>query len=203
MNRAALASILVLLCVPASAQEEPKAPKEPASRPAAPAPKTVSNITFTPPADSGWIEEQATSRMRAAQYKVPKVEGDAEDAELVVFYFGGGGGSVQDNLDRWFGQWRQPDGKPSREAAKVEKRELEGSKFVAHEVALSGTYVAETRPGAGERVNKPGYKMLGAIVETSSGSFFLKLVGPEKTIDAQEERFRRLVDSFRPETSAE
>lgn len=193
MNRPALVLSLALLASAAApAQEQP-----PASRPAAPAPKTVSGIVFTPPADATWTEEAPSSRMRAAQYKAPKVEGDAEDAEVVVFYFGGGGGSVEDNLNRWYTQWQQPDGKPTKDAAKVEKRELEGSKFVVHEVELSGTYVAETRPGAGERVNKPGFKMLGAIVETSSGSFFLKLTGPAATVDAQREAFRKFVDSFR------
>jgi hypothetical protein len=195
MNRLALALSLAVLAAPAAlAQEEPK---KPASRPAAPAPKTVSGIVFTPAADSTWTEQAPASRMRAAQYQVPKVEGDAEDAEVVVFYFGGGGGSVEDNLNRWYSQWQQPDGKPSKDAAKLEKKELEGSKFTAHLVELAGTYVAETRPGSGERVNKPGFKMLGAIIETSSGSFFVKLTGPEKTVEAQREAFTKFVESFK------
>ena len=53
----------------------------------------------------GWITEKPTSSMRAAQYVLPKVEGDPEDASLVLFYFGRGqGGSVEDNMARWIGQ---------------------------------------------------------------------------------------------------
>ena len=50
----------------------------------------------------GWVEEERTSSMRLAQYKLPKAEGDTEDASLVLYYFGQGqGGSVTANIDRW------------------------------------------------------------------------------------------------------
>ena len=39
--------------------------------------------------------------------------GDAQDAELVVYYFGGSGGTVEANIDRWVAQMKQPDGRPS------------------------------------------------------------------------------------------
>src|SRR3982074_3165456 len=46
-------------------------------------------------APAGWVTEQPTSSMRVAQYKLPKVEGDSEDAGLVLYFFGKGqGGSV-------------------------------------------------------------------------------------------------------------
>lgn len=168
----------------------------PASRPAAtaPAPRTVAGVTFTPPTDAGWLEERVTSRMRAAQYRVPRAEGDAEDAQLVVFHFGSNAGSVEDNLDRWFQQLEQPDGRSTREAAKIGRRELGG--LVLHEVEVSGTYVAETMPGSGERVNKPGSRLLGAIIETPSGPFFVKLVGPDATVAAARAGFKAFVESF-------
>src|SRR5262245_2011892 len=51
-------------------------------------------------APESWKEEQPTSAMRLTQFKVPKAEGDAEDAELIVFYFKQGSGSAEDNLKR-------------------------------------------------------------------------------------------------------
>lgn len=171
--------------------------QDPPPAPAALAPKTVAGVTFTPPADSGWLEEPVASRMRSAQYRVKRAEGDAEDAELVVFHFGANGGSVEDNLNRWFQQFQQPDGKPTREAAKIERRELGG--LVLNEVEVGGTYVAETRPGSGERVNKPGSRLLGAIVETPAGPFFVKLVGPDATVAAARASFKKFVESFQAE----
>ena len=49
-------------------------------------------FTFDPPAE--WLQETVSSPMRLAQFALPRAEGDVEDAELVVFYFGGSGGTV-------------------------------------------------------------------------------------------------------------
>src|ERR1041385_686297 len=74
-------------------------------------------LKFDTPA--GWISKPPASSMRVAEFVVPKVAGDSEDAALAIFFFGGQGGSVQANLDRWIGQIAQPDGKPSKEVAKM------------------------------------------------------------------------------------
>src|SRR4051812_10506198 len=52
----------------------------------------------TTPAD--WKEESPSSNMRAYQFKLPKAEGDKEDAELALFFFKGGSGTVDQNLER-------------------------------------------------------------------------------------------------------
>ena len=72
-------------------------------------------LTFDPPA--AWIAVPASSPMRVAQFVLPKAAGDAEDAELAVFYFGGAGGTVEANLERWTGQMLQPDGRRSADVA--------------------------------------------------------------------------------------
>ncbi|NIR48253.1 hypothetical protein GWO43_07290, partial [candidate division KSB1 bacterium] len=70
-------------------------------------------------APNGWIEETPKSSFRKAQYRLPKAESDPEDASCVVFFFPGGAGGVQANIQRWYGQFVQPDGSPSSEAATV------------------------------------------------------------------------------------
>src|ERR1041384_2177078 len=63
-------------------------------------------------APAEWKEEQTTSSMRAYQFRLPHVQGEDEDAELVIFYFGpGGGGSAADNIKRWKGFFTPPEGK--------------------------------------------------------------------------------------------
>ena len=69
------------------------------------------SLQFEPP--EGWIEEAAAAPMRVAQFTLPKAERDAEDAVLVVFYFGGEGGDLEANLERWVSHMEQPDGRPS------------------------------------------------------------------------------------------
>ena len=67
--------------------------------------------------------------MRVAQYRLPKAEGDTEDASLVLYYFGQGqGGSTAANIERWVGQMKQADGGSSKDKAKEENFEVNGLK---------------------------------------------------------------------------
>jgi hypothetical protein len=151
-------------------------------------------LVFAPPA--GWVVEKPASGMRKAQYTLPRAEGDAEDASLVVYYFGtGGGGGREANLQRWAGQFEQPDGGDSASRIKSADRTVNG--LAVTDVSLSGTYVAETSPGSGERVRKEGWRMLASIVETPKGPYYLKLVGPEKTLARWEASYKGFVDALK------
>ena len=152
-----------------------------------------SSLKFTVPA--GWVEEERSSSMRVAQYRLPKAAGDAEDASLVLYYFGQGqGGSTAANIERWVNQIQQADGGASKDKAKEENLEANGLKVTT--VDVSGTYVAETAPGSGSFHNKPGYRLRAAVVETPKGSYFVKLVGPEKTVTQWNESFLSYLRSF-------
>jgi hypothetical protein len=125
--------------------------------------------------------------MRAATYAV-------DDAECVVYFFGQGqGGGVQANIDRWAGQFKQPDGKPA--VPKTAKRTIHGLSVTTVEVA--GTYAGMAGPMGGAAPNKPGYRMLGAIIENPGGNIFLKFSGPAKTIAANQAKFEQLLNSFK------
>ncbi len=161
----------------------------------------ASQTTVNPDGDirykvpEGWVTENPSSSMRAAQYVLPKAEGDPEDASLVLYYFGRGqGGSVEDNLARWIGQMEQPDGSPSKQRAKTDIRTINGLKVTTLDIA--GTYTAEMMPGSGSRHNKTGYRMRGAIVETPKGAYFAKLIGPDKTVNHWNDSFNEYVESF-------
>lgn len=151
------------------------------------------SLKFTVPA--GWVEEERTSSMRVAQYRLPKAPGDTEDAALVLYYFGQGqGGSTAANIERWVAQMKQADEASAKEKAKEEHLEANGLKVTT--VDLSGTYVGETAPGSGEFHNMPGYRLRAAVVETPGGSYFVKLVGPEKTVTQWNESFMNYIRSF-------
>lgn len=147
------------------------------------------SLKFTAP--TGWNEEKTTSAMRVAQYKLPKVEGDKEDASVVLYYFGQGqGGGVAANIERWIGQMKQGDGSDSGSKPKEESFTVNGLKVTT--VDVSGTYTAETAPGSGEFHNSPNYRLRAAVIETAKGSYYLKVVGPEKTIV----RWSQSIDAF-------
>jgi hypothetical protein len=154
---------------------------------------TQAVLSFSVP--RSW-KAQAPGPMRQAQLQLPRAEGDPEGGELIVSTFGAGqGGTVEANLERWFGMFERPDGKPAKDAAMVEKRTVNG--LTVTSVDVSGTYVAAVRPGAPEKHNKPGFRMLAAIVETPKGLWFFKLVGPEKTIAMHEKGFAAALETVK------
>ncbi len=143
----------------------------------------------------GWVSESPSSKMRVAQYKLPKAEGDAEDASLVVYYFGPAqGGSVDANIDRWISQMEQPSSDSPKEKAKRQTLTVNGLKVTTVDVA--GTYTAEMSPGSATHYNKPNFRLSGAVVETPKGFYFAKLIGPEKTVGHWREAFNGFIKSF-------
>ena len=149
-------------------------------------PAQTGALTFSKPAS--WIDRASSSQMRVAEFVVGKAAGDSEDGELIVYYFGGTGGTVEANLQRWASQF-QSGTDPIRTTATVN-----GLKLTSLDV--SGTYVAEVRPGATERHNKPGFRMRATVVETPKGPYFIKLTGPAATIAGASAAFEQFLNSL-------
>ena len=132
-------------------------------------------------APAGWISRTPSSAMRVAEFTLPHVPADAEDATVTVFFFGSNmGRNVQTNLDRWIGQLEQPDGSSSKDRATSASFTANGLTITTLDVG--GTYVAEVTPGSAERFNKPGFRQIAAVVDTPGGPYFVKLLGPQATV---------------------
>jgi hypothetical protein len=136
-------------------------------------------LKFDVPA--GWVSKTPSSSMRVADFTLPKVASDAEDATVTVYYFGSQAGSVQANIDRWVGQLAQPDGRASKDVAKTTTLQARGGLKITL-LDVSGTYVAEVTPGSAERFNKPAFRQLAAVIDTPNGPHFVKVVGPAATV---------------------
>ena len=146
-------------------------------------------------APDGWTTEKPLSSMRLAQYKLPKADGDKEDASLVLYYFGATqGGTPQANIDRWIGQIQQPDGSDSKSKAKTESLTVNGLKVTT--VDVTGTYTAEMAPGSGTFHKDENYRLRAAVIETPKGNYFVKLAGPAKTIARWDQSYNDYLKSF-------
>ena len=134
--------------------------------------------------------------MRAANYVIPAVAGDSDPGELAVYYFGPGqGGAVEANIQRWIGQFRTPDGRPANNLAKRSSKTVNGVEVEI--LDLTGTYMFKRSPMAPSATPKPGYRMLAAIAKGPDAPVFFKLTAPEKTANAVESEFFKIVDSIR------
>lgn len=148
---------------------------------------------FSMAAPRAWVVEPVTSSMRAAQFELPAAAG--LEAELVVYYFGeGGAGSVDANLERWFGQFTQEDGRATRDVARIEHARFADQEATV--VSVAGHFHAAAMPGGTEVIDRPDQAMLAAIVESPSGPYFFKLVGARATVDANAAGFRAMLASL-------
>jgi hypothetical protein len=138
---------------------------------------------------SGWKTLEARS-MRLATYGIPAAAGDAEGAECAVFYFGPSqGGGVQENLDRWVGQFEHPTN-PTRSQAEV-------AGLPVYHVSVKGDFLAPSGPMMQSSGTKKGYMLHGAIVEGPAGRVFFKMTGPEKTVLAASRDFEDMLKTLR------
>jgi hypothetical protein len=195
-----LTAALAALIACTSAPEVPKGETAGAMKPlpahggAGTAPAPAAGLKYSAPAE--WIAETPSSSMRQAQYRLPRAEGDPEDAELVVFFFKGDGGSVDANIQRWIGQFVKADGSPAADVATTTRRESHGIPITI--VDVSGTYLAASGPSLAEVKNKPGYRMLAAVAEAAGGPWFFKLTGPANTVARWQASFTSFLDSLEP-----
>ncbi len=145
---------------------------------------TVGGLRWNVPATWSAAKERP---MRVATYAIPAAAGQ-EAGECGVFFFGQGqGGSVDENLSRWVGQFESPS------TPKKAERTVNGLKV--HTIDVSGTYLAPGGPMMQSQGKKAGWRLLGAIVEAPEGMVFFKCTGPAATIAKAEKDFEALLKS--------
>ncbi len=143
-------------------------------------------------APAAWKSEKPKSVMRAATLKAGPADGDKEPAELVVFVFPGGAGGVDANVSRWETQFRNENDR----APKAKVSQKKGANCDVTKVEIAGRYVAPVTPGSSETLDKPSFKLLGAIVVTPEAGYFFKMIGPEKTMVDATKGFDELISSM-------
>jgi hypothetical protein len=200
-------ALLLALACDRTPEPKPEPKPEPAVAPAASAPSLPvghppiaqpaagmpgaakpSGLTWTDPPE--WKREHRASKMRLATYAVPKADGDPEDAELAVFYFGpGAAGGIEANVDRWITQFQGA----TKDNVQRDQRNVGG--LNAHIVSIpDGTYGGGMMGGGTPHAH---YAMLAAIVEAPTGAHFFKMTGPAKTVEAARPTFMKLLDGVK------
>ena len=137
-----------------------------------------------------WKQGEPSNNLRLGEFTVPAVKGDDRNAddepvELAVFSFGGGG-SVQQNIERWIGQFDAAGRK-----AKVSTGESPQGKYVF--VDITGTYQKPVGPPMLRQTERlPDARMLAVILAVpDEGVYYLRMAGPEETVTANAAHLRR------------
>jgi hypothetical protein len=153
-----------------------------------PSTKIVKAGELTLKVPEAWHAEAVRSNprfnVRKAQMKVPRVGSDKEDADFVVYYFAGGAGPVDANIQRWVGAFQSSD----RKVRVTTGKSTEGDYVL---VDTQGTWNKPIGPMApGQKTEPmPNSRALGVIL-TGKVGYYVRLTGPEKTVTFNADAFR-------------
>ena len=140
-----------------------------------------------------WSAQTPRSAMRRAQLSAP---GSAGAAELIVYFFGPqGAGTAQENLDRWVGQFSNPDGSAVTDAKQTSSK-VSGMDVTRLEVA--GQYAGGMNAAGQQQPGQENQRMIAAIVSSQGGPYYFKFVGPSATVSENAAAFDALIASLVP-----
>jgi hypothetical protein len=153
-------------------------PAEPAGR------VNLDGITLAPPGN--WEQKPPASQIIAAEYSLPRAEGDDADGRLTIST---AGGSVEANIDRWKGQFVPQPQEASQE-------EIDVARLKITVVDYSGDFNDQRGPFA-PADKRPGYRMIGAVIPVQGQLYFIKATGPQKTIAKHADAIHEFIRSAR------
>ena len=147
-------------------------------------------------APATWKRVKPQSGIVEHEFAVPAAEGDEQGGRVTVM---GAGGSVDANIDRWFGQFTQPDGGDTKTKFKDKLQKLELAGVEVHLVDIAGTYKDQRGPfNPAAAVEREKYRMLAAVVTSPKlGNYFIKFYGPERTVEANAKAFDAMIRSLK------
>lgn len=144
-------------------------------------PQAFDGMKFTVPAN--W-KQLALSPMQtgivAAKFGIPEI------SENITLTLSTSGGSVEDNIRRWEGQFSGGES-PVRETISADGKD-------ATVVRLHGDFSA----GFGKSTEQ-NWRMIGVIIPMTSHNYFIKLTGPEADVSRAEDQFLAFCRSARRE----
>lgn len=182
-----IAALLAGLALMGLARAEEKAKEKEAAKTRS---VTIGPIKYEAP--TSWKAQQPRSTFRIAQFGVPLAEGDEGKVEIVVSAFGGQAGSIDANIDRWRGMFEDRKDEGDTKTFSVGDYEV----TLYH---VSGTYKDKPFPASPETTLRKNYRRLNAAVVTpNDGVYYFYMVGPEKSVKAQEEGWVTMFKSAKP-----
>jgi hypothetical protein len=150
-------------------------------------------LVLQAPAD--WKKIQPKSTILQYEFTAPAdAKPDEPSARITISQ---AGGSIDANIERWYGQFEQPDGKSTKDKSKTEKFDAAGQ--TVHWVDIPGTF-KETMGGpfaGGKTVLREDYRMLGAIIVTKDQQqIFIKLTGPKDLLEKLSSDFKKSLQAL-------
>jgi hypothetical protein len=136
-----------------------------------------------------WSRETPSSSMRVAQYKLDYVRGNGQ---LVVF--SGIGGSPDENIQRWYKQFKSESSLPIAETSS--NWEIVASQLEIKFVYFEGTFMKSDMRMNSVTEELKDYALLAAIISGANEPYYFKMTGPSSLIKSQKSLFESFIQSI-------
>ena len=133
-----------------------------------------------------WNVVKPSSSMRLMEFQIGE-----NNSEASMAVFKNIGGTIDDNLERWAGQFGY---QLLDENVRLTKETISGIDF--HIISILGTYTNTMAFSPNAAKPKINYRLLGAIASTSDGLYYFKLTGPNDIINNEIEEFSYFIQSL-------
>ena len=127
--------------------------------------------------------------MRQSQFVVPKIEGDADDAEVAVFKLSASG-TVEQNLKRQLDKF-DADGRKDK-TDKIKVGALDGTYQ-----DVSGNFKQKPFPMAEKFTLKKDWRQLYVVFNKGDDQYYVWLLGPAKTVEKHKAGFEDWLKNFK------
>ena len=131
--------------------------------------ETVDGLVMSVPEE--WVRGEVSGQMRKGSFVMP---GPGGGAQLLVYRFPGGAGTPEQNIERWKGQI---------EGGEAKTRALEVGDLKISAVDVSGRFGGSAMPGVPPTPAIEDARLLAAAISGSGDPWYLKVVGPAKTLE--------------------
>jgi len=136
-------------------------------------PRSETDGSRSPLPEEGWKNVPPKSGIVETEFEIPGA--GAHDAGRMAVIVDAAG-SLQADVDRWIGQFAQPDGSATKDKTTTKASKLAGCTVTI--VDIPGTY--RDMPGGpfagGKTVERPDYRMLAAIIDAGGGQLLSQVL---------------------------
>jgi hypothetical protein len=149
-------------------------------------------------APAAWKSQDPSGKERVYQFTIPKAEGDKDDAQLIIFFFGAGqGGGIEANIQRWKNMVKPAEGAKESDTYKTSDFKVGDVKVTMFEA--NGTYMFKKRAFDPEEKPepRPDYRMVAVVFESKNGPYYIRMYGPQKTMEANRKGFEDWIKGFK------
>ena len=194
--RTGIALIALMLLVELAAAQTQKAPPKttppPPAQPAKGVEVTLDGLKSITP--TNWKPEKPANLLRPYQFRLPRADGDKEDA--VVFILNTVQGTPEENLARWKDLFVLATNIPKDQASR--QFGFKNSKAALTCLDIQGTYLVKHKPiDVAVQESRPEYRMIAALWVSKDNGYSIRLIGPKRTVELYAKAFEQWLRGFK------